>query len=300
MVRTKMTIRKISFGFMALALMSTAACATSPTGTTTNNAITASAAPTSLPVAYERGSAPFSRTSMMEPAFQCLRDETAQLASPVRVAVGSIVDRTGKISYEAAQGGTLVTQGGSEMVISAVGQLGDNVWQVERFDTSILTAEIEMGKQRLLGQGGSVQPLMAGQYLSSDYHIVGSITNVNGNIRSGGFGLNINGYGVNQRYFVMDVEVDLRLVETATGRVIKTSNKIKQVVGKQDDAGAFAFQGDYLIDIQAGEKNQEALNLGVRTALEYAVIELMPYAYRSTQPKRCAEYADQLFRAQIS
>jgi curli production assembly/transport component CsgG/holdfast attachment protein HfaB len=291
--------RQHTIGLVGLALLSLGACASAPSAT--NNAVTASAMPTSLPFAYDRGSAPFTRPSMMEPAFQCIRDETATLSTPVRVAVSNIVDRTGKISYEAAQGGTLVTQGASEMVISAVGELGDNVWQIERYDTGIMTTEIEMGKQSLLGTGPrQVQPLIVGQYLPSDYYIAGAVTNVNGNIRSGGFGININGYGVNQRYFVMDVDVDLRIVHTASGRVVKTSTKTKQVIGVQSDTGAFAFQGDYLLDIQAGEKNQEALNLGVRTALEYAVIELMPYAFGSTQPKRCAEYADQIMTNRIS
>ena len=288
--------RNLSLTTLALASLAVSACAST---TPTNPATSASAMPTAQPVAYERGSAPFTRPSMMEPVFQCLRDETLAIQDPIRIAVSNIPDRTGKISYESAQGGTLVSQGGSEMVISAVGQVGGPIWQVERFDTAILTAEIEMGKQRLLGTGaGNVQPLMAGQYMPSDYYITGAITNVNGNIRSGGWRLEINQIGAGDRYFVMDVDVDLRLVETATGRIVATSNKTKQVVGRQTDSGAFSFWGDYLIDIQAGAKNQEALNLGVRTALEYAVVELLPHAYRSTAPRRCVDYADQLFTQQ--
>lgn len=291
--------RRILVAAAALSALTLGACAS--TSVPTNNAVTASAMPTEQPVTYVRGSAPFEIPSMMQPGFDCLSQEFTQRATPIRIGVSRITDTTGKISYEAAQGGTIVTQGGSEMVISALGNI-NGVRQVQRLDTSILTVELEMAKQRLLrqdGAEGNVLPLYSGQYLPTDYYISGSITSAEGNIRSGGSGVTINGIGYTGRYFIMSITTDLALTDSRTGEIVSTSSGTKQIKGYETNTGSFTFFGDYLVDIQLGEKNQEGLQLGVRTALEYDLVKMLPFAIQSTEPRRCLDYVNSLFSSEM-
>ena len=58
-------------------------------------------------------------------------------------------------------------------------------------------------------------------------------------------------------------------------RVIKTVSLQKQITGEEVGAGIFRFFGDELFDLNMGTKNQEPLQLGVRTTLEQATLELV-------------------------
>lgn len=253
----------------------------------------ASTVPPVEPVPYVVGSMPFRQQSPLMPAYDCLREEIQPLGS-IRVSVSDIKDKTGKVSYEAAQGGSLVSQAGTEMVITALSYLGPNVRQLERFDTTIPQTELALSRQQLIRDGDRTRGVTSGMYEGSDYYISGSISNINQNIRTGGFQAEVNQIGFRDRYYVMDVRMDLRLVRTHDMAIIAVSSPTKQIVGREVGVGVFSFFGDYLIDINAGTRDQEALQLGARTALEYGVLELMPYAFNSTQPRRCIEFADQM------
>ena len=49
----------------------------------------------------------------------------------------------------------------------------------------------------------------------------------------------------------------------------------KQITGYEVSVGVFNFFGDTLVEINAGTKNQEPLQLGVRTVLELGTLELV-------------------------
>ncbi len=281
-------IRTSALGAVALLALSLGACAT------VDPAKPVVTAP--QPVSYVEGSAPFHVTSMLTPVFDCVRQDVAVANKPVRIAVSDIRDKTGKISYEAAQGGALVSQAGTEMVISALAKLGPNLRQIERYDTAIPQAELALTRQQLIRDGDVLRPVTAGMYEGSDYYITGSISYINGNIRSGGVQLEVNQIGVNNRFFVMDVTMDLRLVRTSDMAIVAVATPTKQIVGRETSNGVFSFFGDYLVDLNFGSRDQEALQLGVRHALEYGVLELIPYAVNSTEPQRCMNYADSIFR----
>lgn len=224
------------------------------------------------------GSAPTLNRSPMDRAFQCMSSITSQSPRPLRISVGNIRDYTGKFSNEASEGGFKITQGGSLMVISALGKL-QNVDIIERFDTSIAEQEAGLAKSKLIrdpeGSGEVVRGLTAGQYDGSDYYITGGITEVNYNIRSGGAALGISNIGAGKRVFVMNVGADLRLVDAKTLKVVKTIPVQKQIYGVETKAGIFSFFGDYLVDLDAGTKSQEPIQMGVRTALELGTLELL-------------------------
>lgn len=279
------------------ALLSTAACATS----------TAPVAPVlneqgQAPVVV--GSRPTLNSSPMDPAMQCFAQATRQSVVPTRIAVGQIRDYTGKFSNEASEGGFRITQGGSLMVMSALGKL-EGIEQVERFDMDIASNEATLVRNQLIqdptfdlntGAPVSLRNLTAGQYQGSDYYIVGGITEVNYDIVSGGAELGISLFEAGARYYVINTAADLRLVDTKTLKVVKTVSVQKQIIGYETRAGLFRFFGDYLVDINTGKQGQEPLQLGVRATLEYATLELLSPLYQNYF-QECAPLVDASFRS---
>jgi len=208
-------------------------------------------------------------------------------ANAVSVAVGDIRDYTGKTS---ADEGMAITQGGALMAYSALGKMAPGVQIHERFDTRIADAELAYSSSRQLGDGTlhtvpdaetgietdvPWKPYFGGSVIQSDYYIVGGITEVNYNIRSQGSEFLVNQIGPKSREYVMNVAVDMRIVGTQSLKVYKTVSVQKQLVGREVGADVFRFFGTDLFDVNAGEKDQEPLQLGVRMAIEDAVLQLV-------------------------
>lgn len=204
----------------------------------------------------------------------------------VSIAVGDIRDYTGKTNQNE---GFAISQGGSLMAYSALGKMKPGVSIHERFDTRIADAELAYMTNRQLGDGQQHEvdgtdglksevpwkPYFGGSVIQSGYYIVGGVTEVNYNIQSGGAQFLIDSIGPRARTYVMNVAVDLRIVGTQSLRVIDTVSVQKQIVGYEVGAGLFRFFGSSLYDVDAGVKNQEPLQLGVRMAIEEAVLQLV-------------------------
>jgi outer membrane protein OmpA-like peptidoglycan-associated protein len=118
-------------------------------------------------------------------------------------------------------------------------------------------------------------PYFGGSIMRSQYYIIGGITEVNYDIHSGGFDAAISNIGAKRRTYTMNVGVDLRIIDTRSLLVLKTVSLQKQINGVEVGAGVYRFFGTNLLDITVGEKHQEPLQLGVRTAIEQSVIELV-------------------------
>jgi curli biogenesis system outer membrane secretion channel CsgG len=216
-----------------------------------------------------------------EQSFACV-DGLLANAGKVRIAVGNVKDFTGKFSNEASQGGYQITQGGSLMVISALGKLDPrHVSVIERYDTAVPDMELTLSKAQLLRDDNKVRVPTAGQVLGSDYYIVGGITEANYNIQSGGAELNVNGVGGGGRIFVMNIAADLRLVDTKSLEVVKTVSLQKQIQGYETKANIFRFFGTELVDFNAGNKQQEPIQLGVRSVLNAGTLELVSAAFNT-------------------
>lgn len=243
---------------------------------------------------FARGEAPVligppvrENTTPMEEAFACMRDWLVSAGAPVwGVGVGDVRDYTGKFSE--ADGGNPITQGGSLMVISALGKLGDRVRLHERFDTRVADMELAYVERRQLGDGrehlvqdGNAQqrvpwlPYHGGTVLRSDYFIVGGITELNYSLQSGGAEVGVAGIGPRARTFTVNVAADLRIVDTKSLVVKRTTSLQKQVVGYEVGIDVFRFFGTTLVDLNAGMKSQEPLQLAVRSTLEQGVLELI-------------------------
>lgn len=203
------------------------------------------------------------------------------------IAVGNIRDYSGKSSDGE---GFAITQGGSLMAYSALGRMVPGIRLYERFDTQIADAELQYLANRQLGDGTKHEmpdpetneikevpwkPYFGGSVLQSDYYIVGGITELNYNIQTGGGEFALNQVGAKRREYTMNVAVDLRIVGSQTLQVYDTVSLQKQITGYEVGFGIFRFFDDDLYDVNAGMKEQEPLQLAVRTIIENAVLELV-------------------------
>lgn len=233
------------------------------------------------------GSAVRDNRTPMDGALACFGAEllSAHPRPPV-IAVGDVRDYTGKYSVNE---GNAITQGGALMVTSALGKLGGAVTLAERFDPTIAERELGYTDRRQLGDGvvhdvagaagiaGKVPwlPYYGGSIAASDYFIVGGITELNYDIRSGGVDVAVSQLGPKARTYTESVAIDLRIVDTRSLVVMRTISLTKQFTGYEVGFNLFRFFGSNLFDLEAGAKGQEPLQLGVRTALEEATLRLV-------------------------
>lgn len=231
----------------------------------------------------------------MDPALACLAGTlAARQRRPLVVAVGDVRDYTGKYAINE---GAAITQGGALMVTSALGKLGKSVTLAERFDPTIAERELGYTDRRQLGDGTSHAigagtapvpwlPYFGGSIAASDYYIVGGVTELNYDIRSGGLETRIGQVGPKARTYTESVAIDLRIVDTRSLVVVKTVSLTKQFTGYEVGFNIFRFFGSQLFDVNLGAKGQEPLQLGIRTALEEATLRLVA-AVAAADPAPC-------------
>lgn len=211
---------------------------------------------------------------------------------PPRIAVGRILDYTGKADIE---GGRRVTQGASLMAISAFAKAGARL--VERFDTSVTEMELTFKNNKLIEDGtGSYAKINAGEVAGSDFYLVGGITELNYNIRSVGadaFGGDTDATDakgtLGAKMFVINIAIDLRMVETTTLNVVDVISYQKQIIGRELSAGVFDFANGNVFDVGIGERAQEPIQLAVRSTIERAVLEMMANMYGAPSTDVCAD-----------
>ena len=207
-------------------------------------------------------------------SLRCLAGVTSQ--RPLRIAVGQIADYTGKM--ESDNSGRKLTQGSALMAMSALAKAG--VPLVERFDTSVAEMELKYANNKLITgdeKGGAPSPpgdfrkIMAGSIPGSNYYLVGG--DVGGN-SSASLTATTGG-----NMYVMNIGLDLRLVDTSTLEVVDVVSYQKQIIGRQEQVGAFDFLGHTFFDASIGESALEPVQLAVRSVIERAVLEMMTRLY---------------------
>lgn len=219
-------------------------------------------------------------------ALRCFSQYTAR--RPLRIAVGQIADYTGKM--ESDNSGRKLTQGAALMAMSALAKAG--VPLVERFDTSVAEMELKYANNKLISDEkapdapGDYRKILAGSIPGSDYYLVGGITELNFNIRSVGAQADGGAASTNGltgtaggTMYVMNVGLDLRLVNTDTLEVVDVISYQKQIIGRQEQAGAFDFLGQTFFDVSAGESALEPIQLAVRSVVERAVLQIVSRLY---------------------
>ena len=233
-------------------------------------------------------------------ALYCMADYARRYSLPSpRMAVGRIADYTGTVS---ADGGRQVTGGASLMAMTALAKSGARM--VERYDTSISEMELRYANNRLIGDEGpggaddiQYRRIIAGSVPGSDFYIIGGITEVNHNLRSGGFDMAAGQASTDTplsaafagRAYVMNIAIDLRLVQTTTNEVVDVVSYQKQIIGREISAGVFDFLNGNVFDISAGEGALEPVQLAVRALIERATVEFMANLYGAPGPEVCLQ-----------
>jgi curli biogenesis system outer membrane secretion channel CsgG/outer membrane protein OmpA-like peptidoglycan-associated protein len=237
----------------------------------------------------------------MNPALACLSTQISRGNQPkLTIAVDDIKDYTGQYNINE---GDAITQGGSLMVMSALGKLGGAINVADRFNTDVTQMELSFMNQRELGDGlnhmvgtgpgaKSVPwiPYYGGSIAASQYYITGGITELNYNVQSGGFQFQVNNLGPQDRVYTEDVGIDLELVDTRTLLVVKSISLVKQLTGYEVGFNIFQFFGSNLYNLNIGNKSQEPAQLGVRTLLEEGVLRLVATA-EGLAPEPCLAQA---------
>jgi curli production assembly/transport component CsgG/holdfast attachment protein HfaB len=183
-------------------------------------------------------------------------------------AVGEIADKTGQINYD--DNGNALTQGASEMVISALAKTG-KANLVERLDLRIPLAEVKLAEQKKLSRSIDAYDRLP----ASDFIVVGAITELNYNIVSGGAQLFVKGIGGGARTVIINVAMDLRVIDSRNFTIRYVSSLQKQITGYEVEANVFRFFGSTLIEFDAGAIRNEPMQLGVRSVAEMAVYQIM-------------------------
>ncbi|UJQ93411.1 CsgG/HfaB family protein [Mariluticola halotolerans] len=209
-------------------------------------------------------------------------------------AIGQIADKTGQKSYDGHSDSTALTQGVSEMMISAFYKT-KQVGLTERLDMGVGLAEQKLIEQRAIKSRTrpmSVQP--------ADFMVLGALTELNYNIVSGGARLYVAGVGAGVRSAVINVGLDVRVVDVRTFKTIYVTSLQKQIVGHEVEGGVYRFFDHNLVEFDAGAVKNEPLQLGVRSVAELATYQILTegLGFPAVKARHCQPGMDTLSTAQ--
>jgi len=200
----------------------------------------------------------------------------------ITIAVYSFIDKTGqrKPSTKFSQLSTAVTQGPDAFVISALRAVSGGDWfqVVERSGLDNLVKERQLirstrdlydGEQDI---GNILKPLLFAGLI-----IEGGIVGYDSNIQSGGQGARYFGIGLSEQYRVDQVTVSMRMVSVQTGEILLSTNVTKTIASHSSGGDVFRFLdlGTKALELETGVAVNEPVNYAIRTAIEFAVLELI-------------------------
>ncbi len=198
------------------------------------------------------------------------------------IAVGDIRDKTGQRVATNYSGSTVLSQGVSEMLISALYKTR-KVSIAERLDIGVTALEQKIGQMGMLARGPVDVKAPA-----TNFVILGALTELNYNIVSDGARLFVAGIGGGSKRVVINVGLDLRVVESRTLRTVYVTSLQKQIVGYEFEAGIYRFFGNQLVEFDAGRLKNEPLQVGVRSVVEMAAFQIMTEGFKLPAPEDCA------------
>ena len=200
----------------------------------------------------------------------------------ITIAIYSFVDKTGqrKPSSKFSQLSTAVTQGSDSFVIAALRAVSGGDWfqVVERGGLDNLVKERQLirstrdlydGEQEI---GNVLKPLLFAGLL-----IEGGVVGYDSNIQSGGVGARYFGIGTNEQYRVDQVTVSMRIVSVQTGEILLSTNVTKTIASHSKGGDVFRFldMGTKALELETGVAVNEPVNYAIRTAIEFAVLQLV-------------------------
>ena len=198
------------------------------------------------------------------------------------IGVGEIRDKTGQRVATNYSGSTMLTQGVSEMVISALYKTR-KVHVSERLDTSVSALEHRFAEVGM----GSKKDFVA-NVAPTDFIVLGALTELNYNISSNASRLYVAGIGAASKQAVINVGLDLRVVNSKTLRTVHVVSLQKQIIGYEQEAGIYRFFQNHLIEFDIGHLKNEPIQVGVRSVVEMAVLQIMVNGFKLPAPDNCA------------
>jgi curli biogenesis system outer membrane secretion channel CsgG len=192
-------------------------------------------------------------------------------AERIPIAIYAITDSTGQFKADGGASSTVVTQGSTEMLMTAL-QRSRQFAILDRVRFGDLMNEQNLVSTARLAPG---QGPALGALTGANHMISGSITEYQVSKETGGIGLVIAGRGGSTEYAKASVALDLRVTDLTTGEVIWADSLQGEIIGKKVGLQVFSFLGQNIVEFETGQGKQQVINLVVRTLLEEAVFKLV-------------------------
>ena len=195
----------------------------------------------------------------------------------ITVAVYAFPDETGQRKQVGLS--TAVSQGADVWVIQSLMAVGNGDWfsVVERASLDNLVKERQLIRSTRELYDGSVATDSLSPMLFAGLILEGGIVGYDTNTTSGGAGARFLGLGANDQYRTDQVTVSLRLVAVQTGEILLTVSATKTIASTSNGADVFRFLdlGTRALEIESGNAANEPVNYAIRTAIEYAVLQMV-------------------------
>ena len=195
----------------------------------------------------------------------------------ITVAVYDFPDETGQRKQVGLS--TAVSQGADVWVIQSLMAVAEGEWfsVVERANLDNLVKERQLIRStRELYDGSPATDALA-PMLFAGLILEGGIVGYDTNTTSGGAGARFLGLGANDQYRTDQVTVSLRLVAVQTGEILLTVSATKTIASTSNGADVFRFLdlGTRALEIESGNAANEPINYAIRTAIEYAILQMI-------------------------
>ena len=220
--------------------------------------------------------------SQVTPTGDLLRGVPDLDQEKITIAIYDFPDRTGqrKPSTNFSQLSTAVTQGPEVYLIQALKMVSEGDWftVVERKGLSSLVKERQLVRStRELYDGEKSANTVLKPLIFAGLIIEGGVVSYDSNVKSGGEGARVFGIGVSQQYRTDQVTVAMRLIAVQTGEVLMTVTATKTIASFQTGADVFRFfdMRTKALEIESGVAINEPTNYAVRSAIEYAVLQMI-------------------------
>ncbi len=180
---------------------------------------------------------------------------------------------------------TAVTQGAAAMLVKA---MLDSHWfsPVEREGLQDLLTERRIVRAEHPAPAPALKAAVAGKAVQSDdgeapllpatILFEGGIIGYESNVRTGGAGAAYLGTGLTDQYQTDQVTVNLRAVDTRTGRILESVTMTKTIYSQALDANIFRYVTyKRLLQLETGYTRNEPVQLCVQEALQAALIHVI-------------------------
>lgn len=192
----------------------------------------------------------------------------------IPIAVYAISDSTGQFKADDGAVSSVVTQGSTEMLITALHRSRQfSILDRQRFGDLMNEQNLVASNRVVPGQGPGLGVLTGAKYM-----ITGAITEYQVSKETGGIGLVIAGKGGSQEYAKASVALDLRVTNVSSGEVVWAESLKGEIIGEKVGIQLFSFLGKNIVEFETGRGKQQVINLVVRTLLEEAVFKLVQSA----------------------